>query len=64
MNGLKSKKILLENISWIDRMRLNMLKIDYSFSESERAIGDKTCRDIDINEADYSRAKLIMSKEI
>ena len=63
----KSKKMLIEDVSWLDRMRLSALqidyKIDYIFSESCDNKGDQP-RDIYINMDDYGRAKLIMTKDI
>ena len=59
----KSKKMLIEDVSWLDRMRLSALQIDYIFSESCDNKGDQP-RDIYINTDDYGRAKLIMTKDI
>lgn len=58
-----SKKMLIEDVSWLDRMRLSALQIDYIFSESCDNKGDQP-RDIYINTDDYGRAKLIMTKDI
>jgi len=59
----KSKKMLIEDVNWLDRMRLSALQIDYIFSESCDNKGDQP-RDIYINTDDYGRAKLIMTKDI
>ena len=59
----KSKKMLIEDVNWLDRMRLSALQIDYIFSESCDNKGDQP-RDIYINMDDYGRAKLIMTKDI
>jgi len=62
----KSKRMLIEDVNWLDRMRLSALQIDYIFSESCDKHNNKGgyLRDIYIKTDDYGRAKLIMKKEI
>ena len=59
----KTKRLLIEGVSWLDRMRLAAIHIDYIFAASTVGISDKP-KDIYIDKNDYGRAKLIMSKDI
>jgi len=59
----KNKRLLIEGVNWLDRMRLAAIHIDYIFAGSSVGISDKP-KDIYISKDDYAQAKLIMTKEI
>ena len=59
----KTKRLLIEGVSWLDRMRLAAIHIDYIFAGSTVGISDKP-KDIYISKDDYTKARGIMSKDI